>query len=91
MPRPKKIVTAVVEEEKSLDIIEIPDILEDDELIHVLDESKATSDDIKIRLAESEIAEKEIDRTREVFRPVAFRASILFFTIIDLSAINEMY
>lgn len=33
MPRPKKIVTAVVEEEKSLDIIEIPDILEDDEEI----------------------------------------------------------
>jgi dynein heavy chain len=44
-----------------------------------------------VRLAESEIAEVEIDRTREVFRPVAFRASILFFTIIDLSAINEMY
>ncbi len=69
----------------------IADILEDDELIHVLDESKATSDDIKVRLAESEVAEVEIDRTREVFRPVAFRASILFFTIIDLSAINEMY
>ena len=69
----------------------IADILEDDELINVLDESKATSDDIKIRLAELEIAEVEIDRTREVFRPVAFRASILFFTIIDLSAISEMY
>ena len=46
MPRPKKIVTAVVEEEKSLDIIEIPDILEDDEeiveefLIPVFEESK---------------------------------------------------
>ena len=49
----------------------IADILEDDELINVLDEFKATSHDIKIRLA--------------------FRASIFFLTIIDLSAISEMY
>lgn len=33
MPRPKKIVAAVVEEEKLLDIIELPDIQEDDEEI----------------------------------------------------------
>ena len=69
----------------------IGDILEDDELIIILDESKRTSDDIKVRMAESEITEKEIDRTREVFRPVAFRASVLFFTIIDLAVIDPMY
>ena len=33
MPRPKKIVAAVVEEETLLDIIELPDIQEDDEEI----------------------------------------------------------
>jgi len=69
----------------------IADILEDDELINILDESKTTSDEIKRNLKESEIAEKEIDRTREVFRPVAYRASVLFFTIIDLAAIDPMY
>lgn len=69
----------------------IADILEDDELINVLDASRATSDDIKVRMAESEKAEVEIDRTRETFRPVAYRASLLFFTIIDLAAINDMY
>ena len=69
----------------------IGDILEDDELIIILDESKRTSDDIKVRMAESEITEKEIDRTRELFRPVAFRASVLFFTIIDLAVIDPMY
>ena len=69
----------------------IADILEDDELIIILDESKRTSDDIKVRMAESEITEKEIDRTRELFRPVAFRASVLFFTIIDLAVIDPMY
>jgi len=32
-----------------------------------------------------------IDETREQFRVVAFRASILFFCIVDLSAIDPMY
>ena len=39
----------------------IADILEDDELIKVLDESKKTSDEISIRMKESEITEKVID------------------------------
>lgn len=69
----------------------IADILKTDDLIIVLDESKTVSDDIKVRLAESAITEKEIDEKREAFRPVAFRASLLFFTIIDLAAINDMY
>jgi dynein heavy chain len=69
----------------------IADILLDDELIIILDESKKTSDEINIRMKESEITEREIDVIRETFRPVAYRASILFFTIIDLAAINPMY
>lgn len=69
----------------------IADILEDDELIKVLDESKKTSDEITQRMKESEITEKEIDKTREIYRPVAYRASILFFTIIDLAVIDPMY
>jgi dynein heavy chain len=69
----------------------IADILKTDDLIIVLDESKTVSDDIKIRMAESAVTEKMIDETREAYRPVAFRASILFFTIIDLAAINDMY
>jgi dynein heavy chain len=69
----------------------IGDILLDDELINILDESKRTSDEIKVRMKESEITEKEIDRTREIYRPVAYRASVLFFTIIDLAVIDPMY
>lgn len=69
----------------------IADILEDDELIHILDDATATSEDIKIRQEESKVTEIEIDKTREVYRPVAYRASVLFFTIIDLSAIDPMY
>jgi len=70
---------------------DIAKILEDDELIVVLDESKRTSDEIKVRLQESEITEKEIDTTRELYRPVAYRASLLFFAIVDLAVIDPMY
>ena len=42
-------------------------------------------------MKESEITEKEIDKTREIYRPVAYRTSILFFTIIDLALIDPMY
>ena len=44
-----------------------------------------------MRLRESAIAEKEIDETREKYREVAFRAQILFFTIVDLAVIDPMY
>jgi len=70
---------------------EISAILEDDELINILADSKQTSDDINQRLIESEETEKEIDLTRESYRAVAFRASLLFFCIIDLAIIDSMY
>ena len=47
---------------------EIAAILESDDLIIVLDNSKVTSDDINTRLKESAISEKEIDETREKYR-----------------------
>lgn len=70
---------------------EIAKILEDDELIVVLDESRRTSDEIKARMQESEVTEREIDTTREKYRPVAYRSSLLFFAIVDLAAIDPMY
>ena len=70
---------------------DIGKILEDDELINVLAEAKITNDAIAIRMEESKITEKIIDSTRETFRVVAYRASILFFSIVDLAVINAMY
>jgi len=66
-------------------------ILEDDEVINILAESKVTNEEISIRLKESEKEEKTINKLREDFRPVAFRAQTLFFTIVDLAAIDPMY
>lgn len=44
-----------------------------------------------MRQAEAAITEKEIDKSRENFRPIAYRAQILFFTIVDLAVIDPMY
>jgi dynein heavy chain len=42
-------------------------------------------------VAEAEATETEIDATRELYRPVARRASLLFFAISDLAAVDPMY
>ena len=70
---------------------EISAILESDELINTLAESKQTSDNISQALIDSAETEKMIDETRESYRAVAFRASLLFFCIIDLAYIDPMY
>jgi dynein heavy chain len=57
----------------------------------VLAEAKITNDAIAIRMEESKATEYIIDKTRETFRVVAYRASILFFSIVDLAVINSMY
>ena len=66
-------------------------LLENDDLIEKLAESKTTSTEIAKNQAESKITEKEIDFTRESFRSVAFRAQLLFFCIVDLNIIDPMY
>jgi len=66
-------------------------ILDDEELINTLAQSKVTSNEISAKVAEAEVTEKTIDETREVYRPVATRSSILFFCISDLASVDPMY
>lgn len=42
-------------------------------------------------MEEAERTEREIDVTREQYRRVAVRASLLFFCISDLAAVDPMY
>nr|AML30859.1 axonemal inner arm dynein heavy chain 3 [Marsilea vestita] len=67
------------------------DILDDEVLINTLSQSKVTSDEITIKVAEAEKTEIAIDETREVYRKVATRASQLFFCISDLATVDPMY
>jgi dynein heavy chain len=60
-------------------------------LIDTLAVSKVTSNEIETAVAEAVKTEKEIDATRELYRPVAFRGSILFFVIAQLNVVDPMY
>ena len=66
-------------------------ILDDEELIDTLSKSKVTSNQIAAKVAEAETTERQIDETRELYRPVAARASLLFFCISDLALVDPMY
>ena len=69
----------------------VDELLSTDDLINTLADSQKTSAEIAERQAESKVTEAEIDVKREGFRPIAFRAQLLFFCIVDLNIINSMY
>lgn len=66
-------------------------ILDDVVLIDTLESSKKTSKVIKERVVESIKTEKMIEETRDSYRCVAQRGSIIFFVIADMALIDPMY
>ncbi|CAH1104335.1 unnamed protein product, partial [Psylliodes chrysocephalus] len=66
-------------------------ILDDEELIETLNDSKETSAIIEARLIESETTEEKISIAREKYRPVAIRGSVLYFVVAQLADIDPMY
>ena len=66
-------------------------ILDDHKLIETLATSKIKSAEILIKVQEAEVTEKLIDESRNLYRPVAYRASILYFCIADLGTVDPMY
>ncbi|XP_063373463.1 dynein axonemal heavy chain 6 [Cydia amplana] len=66
-------------------------ILDDEELIETLNESKETSEIINARLEETEATEISISAAREKYRPVATRGAVLYFAVAQLADIDPMY
>uniref|UniRef100_UPI00398F6457 dynein axonemal heavy chain 6 isoform X2 n=1 Tax=Pristiophorus japonicus TaxID=55135 RepID=UPI00398F6457 len=66
-------------------------ILDNEELINTLQQSKVTSGAIKIRLEEAEATEQKINYAREKYRPVATRGSVMYFVVASLAEIDPMY
>ncbi|GJQ70897.1 hypothetical protein Trydic_g814 [Trypoxylus dichotomus] len=66
-------------------------ILDDEELIDTLNESKETSAVIAARLIETEATEEKISVAREKYRTVATRGSVLYFVVAQLADIDPMY
>lgn len=67
------------------------DILDNEELIETLNDSKETSAIIGSRLLETEATEDKISIAREKYRSVATRGSVLYFVVANLAEIDPMY
>ncbi|XP_056634815.1 dynein axonemal heavy chain 7 [Diorhabda sublineata] len=66
-------------------------ILEDETAVQILSSSKVLSNDIAAKQAVAEVTEKQIDKARLEYTPIAVHAAILFFSIADLANIDPMY
>lgn len=66
-------------------------ILEDETGINVLSSSKELSNKIQAKQVKAEETERNIDRMRMQYKPVATHSSVLFFTITDLANVEPMY
>lgn len=67
------------------------DILDNEDLIETLNDSKETSAVIATRLIESEATEEKITVARERYRSVANHGSVLYFVVANLAEIDPMY
>lgn len=67
------------------------DLLNDEQLVIQLQQSKETSDRVKTDIENAEANMKRIDDTREGYRSCGKKAAVLFFVLNDLSKINPMY
>ncbi|GAA6224990.1 dynein heavy chain 11, axonemal-like isoform X1 [Lates japonicus] len=65
--------------------------LGDISLVEQLENTKTTAAHIQFKVVEARENETKINEARELYRPAAERASLLFFIINDLSRINPMY
>ncbi|XP_050446950.1 dynein beta chain, ciliary-like [Cataglyphis hispanica] len=68
-----------------------PDILSDVALVENLETTKKTASEIETKAIEAKVTAVKIDEARESYRPVASRASLLYFILNDLNKINMLY
>ncbi|XP_076454452.1 dynein beta chain, ciliary-like [Babylonia areolata] len=66
-------------------------ILGDVDLVENLESTKAMAADIAQKQEQGKVTEQEINTARELYRPAAARASLLYFIMNDLHMINPMY
>ncbi len=63
----------------------------DYELVENLETTKRTATEIEEKVKEARITEVKINEARELYRPAAARASLLYFILNDLNKISPMY
>lgn len=80
-------------EDRTLDLLStsIGNVLDDEDLINTLDNSKDMVSIIQNRLIDAQNTQVNIQRNRIVYSPVADRGAILYFVLSDLSSVDVMY
>ena len=66
-------------------------IVDDDDLISVLQNTKSVSIDVNKKLQTSVETNAKINEAREQYRNVAIRGSVLYFLVVEMSQVNPMY
>jgi len=66
-------------------------LLDDEELVATLQESKVISEEVSQQLKVAEENEVKIDAAREGYRSAAVRAAIAYFVLNDMSRVDPMY
>eukprot|EP00471_Norrisiella_sphaerica_P006901 CAMPEP_0184484204 /NCGR_PEP_ID=MMETSP0113_2-20130426/5915_1 /TAXON_ID=91329 /ORGANISM="Norrisiella sphaerica, Strain BC52" /LENGTH=4710 /DNA_ID=CAMNT_0026865073 /DNA_START=240 /DNA_END=14372 /DNA_ORIENTATION=+ len=66
-------------------------LLDDVELIRVLRKTKSKAKEVNEQIVASTQTQKTISEKRELYRPVACRGSIVYFTLVDTTSFNPMY
>lgn len=66
-------------------------LLDDDTVIDVLNVTRNTAAEIREKLAIAKETEIKINAAREEFRPVATRGSVLYFLVVSMAMVNNMY
>jgi len=66
-------------------------LLDDDNLVIKLQDSKKTSTSVTKQLKVSEETEIKIDEARNSYKPISIRASVLYFILNDLAKVDPMY
>ncbi|XP_066581161.1 dynein beta chain, ciliary [Prorops nasuta] len=66
-------------------------VLKDTSLVENLETTKRTAAEIELKVTEAHGTSREIDAARELYRPAAARASLLYFILNDLNTINPIY
>ncbi|XP_043546921.1 dynein axonemal heavy chain 6-like [Chiloscyllium plagiosum] len=80
-------------ENKSLSLFQKTEghILDDQDLIDTLQQSKEMSKEIKLRVEASEENERKIMAARKKYLPMATRGSVMYFVMDELAKLNCMY
>ncbi|XP_054432748.1 dynein axonemal heavy chain 14 [Pteronotus mesoamericanus] len=80
-------------EEKSLNLLQNTQgcVLDNEEIIELLRQSKVTSSEISKRINATEKAESKIEAIRTAYLPIATRGTLLYFLVAGLPRINHMY